>query len=317
MTSKGNESKNGLWAYELDSPMCIEIAGADASRVLNNLCTADIAKLPSGQCCEGFVTDIRGRVVAHVVCEKTDGGVRMVGQHNDSEAVAAHIDRYIIREDAIVVNRSSDVALFTISDTKRLIEKDVVAKAVEAPFHKVVALEAIASTVMPCHIVSRIGGIICCAGEAADGLRDHLRGLGCTLARSEQFELARIRSFWPRAGREIQEKTLPQELDRDSLAISFTKGCYLGQETVARLDARGQLQKKLCLLEIDGQVGESLELIDADAVIGKIYSSAFDSSDGKSLALANMRRGYFKPGTQVAYGENKAVVLDSAIGASQ
>lgn len=302
-----------LWAHELAAPMCVEIVGDDASRVLNNLCTADIAKLPIGQCCEGFVTDIRGRVVAHVVCENMDGGVRIVGQHDDSEAVAGHIDRYIIREDAVVTNRSSDVVLFAVSDSGPLIEPASDGERVEEPFDWVSALKALSSTLMPSRIVGKGSGIVCCSADASDQLRDHLSGLGFAVASSEQFELARIRSFWPRAGREIQEKTLPQELDRDSVAISFTKGCYLGQETVARLDARGQLQKKLCLVEIDGPLGDSPDLTDSDAVVGKVYSSAFDITSGKTLALANMRRGYFEPGTAVHSGNKTAVVKSPSI----
>ncbi|GAB5403267.1 MAG: aminomethyltransferase [Aureliella sp.] len=288
--------------------MCIDVIGSDASRVLNNLCTADIAKLPTGQCCEAFVTDIRGRVIAHVMCEKLEGGVRIVGQHHDSESVAAHIDRYIIREDAVVTNRSGEVAVFAISNVQALGDQDSNSGSAEAPFHLTLEMESVPATVMPSLIVGPTSGIACCASEVSSGLRDQLESLGFALASSDQFELARIRSFWPRSGREIQEKTLPQELDRDKVAISFTKGCYLGQETVARLDARGQLQKKLCLVEIDGQLGESLDLTDADAVIGKVYSSAFDSSTGKTLALANMRRGYFEPGTQVQYGNRSATV---------
>ncbi len=298
----------GRWSSKLEASICIEITGADASRVLNNLCTADVAKLPTGQCCEAFVTDIRGRVVAHVLCEKVQGGVRVVGQHLDSQAVAAHIYRYIIREDAVVADRSSEVALFAVSDTSPLETVATEEATVEPPFRRVSAFESM-SSVLPVMIVGSGSGIVCCAEEMAGELADHLGRLGFAAANREQFELARIRSFWPMSGREIQEKTLPQELDRDSVAISFTKGCYLGQETVARLDARGQLQKKLCLIEIDGHVGESPELTDTDAVVGKIYSSAFDSAAGNTFALANMRRGFFEPGVQVHLGDVGAVVL--------
>lgn len=304
-----------FWIYKLDSSLGIEIKGEDAARVLNNLCTADIAKLPVGECCEGFVTDIRGRVVAHVICLRTSGGVQLFGQHNDSAAVAAHVDRYIIREDAVVADNSAALTLLAVSDIAGLASAglmDSPQPTTAAPFRTAIEcdLSAVSVSILPAPIAGVTSAIAFCPVELAGELESKFAAAGCVVATAEQFELARIRSFWPRSGREIQEKTLPQELDRDSLAISFTKGCYLGQETVARLDARGQLQKKLCLVEIDGAVGESDALLDADAAqVGKLYSTAFDPATGKTLALANMRRGNFQPGTQAQYLDQQAILL--------
>ena len=59
-------------------------------------------------------------------------------------------------------------------------------------------------------------------------------------------EVIRIESGTPRFGVDITDENLPQEVARDNRAISFTKGCYLGQETVARIDALGHVNRKLC-----------------------------------------------------------------------
>ena len=63
------------------------------------------------------------------------------------------------------------------------------------------------------------------------------------------FETARIEAGTPLYGRDITAENLPQEIDRDRLAISFTKGCYLGQETVARIDALGHVNRLLRLVK--------------------------------------------------------------------
>lgn len=313
--ANADSSSTQSWTYKLDSPLCIEIQGEDAARVLNNLCTADIAKLPADECCEGFVTDIRGRVVAHVVCLRTAGGVQIFGQHDDSPAVAAHVDRYIIREDAAVSDNSAAMALLAVSDIAGLASAGLIASSqptAAVPFRAAIEFElsGVSVSILPAPIAGATSAIACCPVESVGELEARFAAAGCLVATAEQFELARIRSFWPRSGREIQEKTLPQELDRDSLAISFTKGCYLGQETVARLDARGQLQKKLCLVKIEGAVGESDVLMDSEAAqVGKIYSAAFDATTGNTLALANMRRGNFEPGKQARYLEQQSTVL--------
>jgi folate-binding protein YgfZ len=67
------------------------------------------------------------------------------------------------------------------------------------------------------------------------------------------WEQSRIENFWPWFAVDFDDKNLPQELSIDARAISFKKGCYLGQETVARLDALGQVQKRLCLVDITTQ----------------------------------------------------------------
>jgi folate-binding protein YgfZ len=138
-----------------------------------------------------------------------------------------------------------------------------------------------------------------------------LAGAGVKLQSEAEFEWRRILSFWPRAGREIVEKSLPQELDRDAQAISFTKGCYLGQETIARLDARGQLQKKVCLLRIKTTTAlPTGEAISRDGQpIGSVTSVAVDASAGCSLALAYLKRGNFEVGTALMCGSHSAEVI--------
>ena len=72
-----------------------------------------------------------------------------------------------------------------------------------------------------------------------------LRQLGATACGMRALETVRIEEGFPVIGLDITEKTLPQEVGRNEKAISFTKGCYLGQEIVARIDSRGAVSKVL------------------------------------------------------------------------
>ena len=137
---------------------------------------------------------------------------------------------------------------------------------------------------------------------------------GSQLCDEHLFQWLRISSFWPLQPYDFGEKTIPQELDRDARAISFTKGCYLGQETIARLDARGQLQKKLCLLEISDSdsphqlhAGDQLKL--GDKEVGQLTSIANFPESNLWRALALVRRGNFLPGTEMeCHGQIARVV---------
>ena len=95
---------------------------------------------------------------------------------------------------------------------------------------------------------------------------------------------------------------LPQEVGRDERAINFVKGCYLGQETVARIDALGHVNKVLRGLKLpEGPIppaGAALE-VDGKAA-GKITSAAFSPGWGRGLALAFVRTSYAADGTRTA-----------------
>lgn len=284
--------------------MVIEIAGGDALKVLNNLTTNQLLDLAVGDSCETFVTDLRGWTVAHGFIHRSEQGSMLVGQHPQPEAVCQHIDRYIIREDARVIDHSATHPLLLTDGmtdeatlpgmlsgwvTPPLGPWSVLAAAMISPTSQLrygpaeAQPEPAPQTALP---------------EAREGTSE------------ETYELWRIRNFWPWMGRDIHEKCIPQELDRDAQAISFTKGCYLGQETIARLDARGQLQKKLCRLRIDG-AGIALEaaLHHDEKEVGHITSVAFDPVEQVTYALALLKRGNFEPDTELRCQTATATVL--------
>ena len=110
---------------------------------------------------------------------------------------------------------------------------------------------------------------------------------GFTHQGSSAWEQARIEAGTPRQC-DLLPKTLPQELGRDARAISFTKGCYLGQETVARLDALGHVNRRLVTLTVDDDAvpPAGAAITSGSKTIGEVTSSCLSPSLGKPLALA-------------------------------
>jgi folate-binding protein YgfZ len=129
----------------------------------------------------------------------------------------------------------------------------------------------------------------------------------------EALEIVRIEQGYPWFGVDISEDNLPQEVGRNLKAISFTKGCYLGQETVARIDALGHVNKTLCGVAFNGEAlpTAGLELFAADKVVGQITSACWSPKLGRPLALAYVRRGQQTPGTKLtsSLGEAEVVAL--------
>ena len=93
----------------------------------------------------------------------------------------------------------------------------------------------------------------------------------------EELELRRIEAGVPRWGRELDERVLPAEAGLDETHVSFTKGCYPGQEPIARLHYRGHVNRKLRVVELDG-----------DATVERVTSTA-RRADGTVVALAYVR----------------------------
>jgi folate-binding protein YgfZ len=91
---------------------------------------------------------------------------------------------------------------------------------------------------------------------------------------ADELELLRIRAATPRMGTEIDDRVLPAEAGLTDRAVSFTKGCYPGQEPVARLHYRGHVNRKLRVLDVEGAVEPEAEITFDDKVVGRVTSAA-------------------------------------------
>ena len=258
-------------SYQLDPLSILDVDGQDAGQILHNLTTNDVKALSltsvgtdmyGATGCETFITDVRGKTLGHLHAYRTATGFRLVGASGQSQAVADHADKYTIREDVAVTIRDSQLSGFVLShsamtDLKIDFAADTFttdAKATEAGATNTVATEAgmLQSQVdSPSNVflyqVNWLGAdsvLMLVPNDQAEHWKKRLQETPGGLVQQDGFHLARTLSGFPWYGVDLNDKNLPQEADRDAAAISFTKGCYLGQETVARLDALGQVQKK-------------------------------------------------------------------------
>ncbi len=108
-------------------------------------------------------------------------------------------------------------------------------------------------------------GELAAAAAIKDSLMKHGRDLGLIEFDAASFDVLRIEAGTPVFGKEVTDKNLPQEFGRDDRAISFVKGCYLGQETVARIDAIGHVNQVLKGLVVRAGIGQSRARLGARA----------------------------------------------------
>lgn len=155
---------------------------------------------------------------------------------------------------------------------------------------------------------------------AAPLVADRLAAAGAVSAGPAALELLRILAGWPRLGAEVDDKTIPQEVRFDEIGgVSYTKGCYTGQETVARLHFRGHTNRQLRGLVFDPEppmapVGAWNAVTHVDRAVGRVTSLAFvpDSGipgAGRWIGLAVIRQEV-APGAMVRAAGRDARVVD-------
>jgi folate-binding protein YgfZ len=134
--------------------------------------------------------------------------------------------------------------------------------------------------------------------------------ISCNIA---ALDALRIEAGYPIDGVDVTDKNLAQEVNRIERTISFQKGCYLGQETVARLDALGHVNKMLVGLKfaesgIERVMPRGIDLTAGGQVVGQVTSAAFSPRLGMPVALAYVKQGYNTPGARLESAHGPAVV---------
>jgi folate-binding protein YgfZ len=157
-------------------------------------------------------------------------------------------------------------------------------------------------------IVTDAGIDVLCQADATDAVRDALIAAGATPVSEAAAEIVRVERGRPRHGVDTDDGTIPQEAGLNARAVSFTKGCYVGQETVARLFYRGKPNRHLRGLKLSEPVETGTELRLGERVVGTLASSLVSPTFGP-IALALVRREA-SPGdtVEVAGGATAQVV---------
>jgi folate-binding protein YgfZ len=310
-------SKVGL--VDLGHRTQIEIAGADRAAFLHNLTTNEIRKLSFGAGCEAFLTSVQGKTLAHVFVFVLGESLVLDTVGDQADTLLKHLDHYLVSERVTLADRSQEWAELLLAGPA---SQGLLAKLAGAqlPSQRLAHLPAtLAGQTVWLRRSDLLGPVeFLISGHAEDiaRARKALVEAGATICGHLAFEAARIEGGFPLFGGDITPKNLPQEVARDSLAISFTKGCYLGQETVARIDALGHVNKTLVGVRFAGDSvpQPSVELLAAKDVVGQVTSATWSPRLAAPLALAYVRRGSNVPGTQLncALGPAEVVALPLA-----
>jgi folate-binding protein YgfZ len=156
-------------------------------------------------------------------------------------------------------------------------------------------------------VVTDAGVDVLGAADDAAAVREALVAAGATPVSEDAAEVLRVERGRPRWGFELDEGVIPQEAGLNERAVSFTKGCYVGQETVARLHYRGKPNRHLRGLRLAAPVGAGTPLALGEKAVGTVGTAVVSPVHGP-IALAIVRREA-EPGAVVDAGGVQAVVV--------
>lgn len=297
----------------------IEVRGDDRASFLHKLSTNDVNGLPAGAGCEAFFLDARGHVLGHALLIQRADSIVMETSAGQGAALIKHLDRYIIREKVELHDQTNEWGELLLCGAE---SQPLLAQVAAGELPGTWLTSAEMEVAGHAAIVTRVemtpsGGYLIMVRERTrqQPVVDALQSRGAMICGQQAFEAARIEAGFPVYGQDITDKNLPQEVDRNASAISFRKGCYLGQETVARIDALGHVNKTLVRLEFEGAAvpPPGTELIAGEVEVGQITSSAFCPGKHAAMALGFVRRGSNDSGTRLSTPFGPAVVLGKTI----
>ena len=282
----------------------LELVGADRQRFLNAQVTCDVKGLVPGDGAYGFFTDGQGKVLADVVILALEDRLLLELPPGRGGPIADHVKRYIIA-DRVEVMPADDLLPLTLLGPRAAELLSPLAPLPEGRWRH--ARVPVLGTEVRLSRHERLGApaftlwvSASLARLLAEGLLDRDRGLRPVGVRA--LEALRVEAGLPRFGAEYGPDTFPQESGIDE-AVSYTKGCYLGQEVVARIHYRGQVNRLVRGLAFDGEPpspGARLFFEGRDA--GGVTSAVRSPALGRPIGLALVHRRAAVPGTRLTIG---------------
>jgi folate-binding protein YgfZ len=253
------------------------------------------------------VTSPQGKTLAYVSILARPGSLLVRSDPDGLAAGLPHLQKYGIFDDVELVDRTDDSREYHLAGpgSEAWVERagGTIPEAVDLALAetRVLGHDVLCIRESP---TGRPGLTLIAFGPGAATLGDALRAEGPVEIDAETFEALRIEAGTPAFGREVAENNLPQEIGRDDRAINFVKGCYLGQETVARLDALGHVNRivKGLRFEPGGPCPPPGAALESDGKrVGVVTSSAFSPGWNSCVGMGMIRVSHAAPGTALSW----------------
>jgi folate-binding protein YgfZ len=300
--------------FDLGFRAKIQLTGGHRVRWLNGMITNNVRDLAPGHGVYGFLLTPQGHIQGDVYAYQRGDSLLMDTDQTQLEKVLGIFRRYIIMDDVQIGDLARKLTAIGLAGPS---SGDVLKRAgIDFPSLQALQLADVTWREIRMTVVRGDNPLVelyelWLSPENLAAVWDALIAAGAGPVNSAALELLRIASGIPRYGQDIRDRDLPQETEQQR-ALSFTKGCYIGQEIVERIRSRGSVRRGFTGFEIDGPLpapGTKIEANGKEA--GEITSTAYlpvENGD-RAVALGYLRREFAMPGQEVAVGDAKARVV--------
>ncbi|MGA2247956.1 MAG: aminomethyltransferase family protein [Verrucomicrobiota bacterium] len=336
----------GVLDLSFRSRLCL--VGADRARFLHGQVTNDVNRLRAGQGCYAAVTNAKGKMEgdANIFCLADE--LLLDLEPGLAGRISQRLERFIVADDVQIIDAAPHYGLLSVQGPKAEAVVRALGLSAEIPARQFESVKISEATLGEIYLAShgrlapggggqRQGAPSASPdiaqdtgpwgfdlfvpnaslGAVADKLIAAAKSAGGWPCGWEAWEAARIEAGVPRYGADMDETTIPMECGLEARAISYTKGCYVGQEVINRIHSVGHVNRELCGFRLADDVGALPQR--GDKVLlggreaGQVTSAANSPWLKAIIALGYVRREANQPGTQLvlktAQGESAAQVV--------
>ena len=268
--------------YQFSSRTHFMVTDEDSADFLQSQFTNDLRPSEAGQCSYGLWLDVKGKVIGDsIVLAEVDAVFRVLSERSEGTRIQAHLEKHIIADD-VAIDSKEPATIFELS-TQALsdlgLETPEMGRFLETDFGQLTSVRA------------GIYNMVILDDSNVTKFRAKLEGADFTELSSDARGLTRINNGLPLVPDEIGDADLTGEGELEKDAISFTKGCYLGQEVVARVHNIGKPQRRLFV--VSGQGGRAelpLALYNSHSKqVGELRSAYSDGENWRGVAILKIR----------------------------
>jgi folate-binding protein YgfZ len=298
----------GAGLIDLSTRGRLNVSGAESVAFLNGLITNDMKTLAPGRWMPAAFPNVQGRLLASVRVINRDNSFLIDTEARTYTQVQKLLERFTLAGDFHLADLSSETLMLSVQGARAveivgaLLGRDNV--RLEPGGVAVLKWREQDLTLLRATHTGEDGFDLFVNAREAENLWDALVALGARPVGHDALEMLRIEAGQPRYHVDMNETNVVLETGLDD-AVSFTKGCYIGQEIIARIHWRGHVAKRLAGLSLDGEDAGPLIPLEAKVKtedgkeIGRITSATHSPRLKRTIALGYLKYDYLTPGTPV------------------
>jgi folate-binding protein YgfZ len=302
----------GAGLFDLSPRARIEVSGAEAVQFLNGMVTNDVAALAEGGWMHAAFPNVQGRLLASVRVLRSADAFLFDTEPATHAALLKTLERFTLAGDFRVKDLTGETALVSAQGARAA---EVVGAALGfgaggLERGRVASVSGERFGARPLSVIRAThtgedGFDVFVGAQAAAAVWEALADAGARRAGFDALEVLRVEAGLPRYGVDASDANVVLEVLDESEAVSYTKGCYVGQEIIARIHWRGHVAKKLAGLVFEGEAGPKaaagarIKSADGGKEIGRVTSVVTSPRLGRAVGLGLVRYEHLAPGTEV------------------